>query len=161
MLPEHTKGPQLGRIAALGAELDKLIEDQKIWSVATFGSDTDRGPQGPLQHDLALEILSKCYPNKEYNDTIKKSWEKRLKMTKNGENQSITDKMECADLLILLLDCTRRAGNPHRLNLQCPRGTKIKMKINKARKWRSRPRFHQTHRTHQRKKGRPMINEGK
>jgi len=66
--------------------LTHLIESHSIWSQATFGSDLDRGPIGPLKH-LQLEA-------QEAIDAPA------------GTLQAI----ELADCFLLLIDASRRAG---------------------------------------------------
>lgn len=70
-------------MANLGAALCDLIDDQADWSRKTFGPDDVRGPIGPLKHlrKECTEAIQKPYDVKEYGD-----------------------------ILILLLDSSRRAG---------------------------------------------------
>ena len=78
---------------------------QAEWSQATFGLDTERGPQGPLKH-LAKEV-QECLADP-------------------------TDRMEYADLLFLVLDASRRANIPASELLD---SCFEKLEINKARTW--------------------------
>lgn len=78
---------------------------QAEWSRATFGSDAERGPLGPLKH-LAKEV----------NEVIKDP----------------TDLIEYADLLFLVCDATRRAGFTYD---QLIEASWSKLAINKARQW--------------------------
>ena len=64
------------------SQIQKFWNDQAEWSQATFGSDEERGPLGPLMH-LAKEALE-CQ-NEPYN---------------------ITEKADC---LFLIFDATRRS----------------------------------------------------
>lgn len=83
----------------------EFCADQAAWSQKTFGADTERGPIGPLKHML-----------KEVQEVLEKP----------------TDVEEYADLLLLLMDSSRRAGiNPMAL-LQAARA---KMRKNKQREW--------------------------
>ena len=83
----------------------EFAEAQAEWSRATFGSDEERGPLGPLKH-LAKEV-QECLSDP-------------------------TDKMEYADLLFLVLDASRRAKIPAAELLDC---CFQKLEINKARTW--------------------------
>ncbi len=60
-----------------------LANDHAEWSQATFGSDAERGPEGPLNH---------------------------LKREVGEAIDSPRDEEEYADLLLLVLDASRRAG---------------------------------------------------
>jgi hypothetical protein len=85
--------------------LDQFWEELGEWSQATFGSDTVRGPQGPLKH-LAKEI------------------EEALKAPDDLE--------EYADLLFLVFDAARRAGFTYG---QLREAVSTKLEKNKSRKW--------------------------
>jgi hypothetical protein len=82
-----------------------LIFEQSKWSQETFGTDAERGPIGPLKH-LAKEA-SEAQANPK-------------------------DIKEHADILILWLDASRRAGFKP---MQVVEAALEKMKENKARKW--------------------------
>lgn len=100
----------------MGVKLWELADDQSQWSQATFGTDSECGPVGPLNH-----LRNEC------DEAIAKP----------------TDLAEYADLLILLLDASRRAGfSP----LQVIEAAQEKMIINKDRKW---PERHQAWKVHQ------------
>ena len=71
----------------LSHDLYAVWDFLKWWSQKTFGSDDERGPIGPLKH-LVKEIETELLPP---NDP--------------------TDINELADVLILLVDATRRAGH--------------------------------------------------
>lgn len=75
------------------------------WSQATFGTDAERGPVGPLKH-LAKEV------------------QEALSDTSSLE--------EYADLLFLVFDATRRAGFTYEDLRAAVNG---KLKVNMARKW--------------------------
>jgi hypothetical protein len=92
-------------MADLGACLCDLIDDQADWSRATFGPDDARGPVGPLKH-----------LRKECTEAIQKPY----------------DLSEYADLLILLLDSSRRAGFPIAKVIQAAQD---KMAVNRSRSW--------------------------
>jgi hypothetical protein len=78
---------------------------QAEWSQATFGSDSQRGPIGPLKH-LAKEVRE-CLENP-------------------------SDHMEYVDCLFLVLDASRRAGLPAQDLLE---KAFEKLEINKLRQW--------------------------
>lgn len=83
-------------------ELWAWVED---WSTITFGSDTERGPVGPLRH-LQLEAAEAM--------------------------SDPTDITEFADCLILLMDAARRAGHdwPHLVQAALD-----KMEVNRSREY--------------------------
>lgn len=81
---------------------------QSEWSRATFGSDKERGPVGPLKHleKEAREAYAECDP--------------------------MLRDMEIVDCLFLVCDAARRAGmTPDRLLTLANH----KLAINKGRKW--------------------------
>lgn len=88
-----------------GSELFDLVTELSEWSQKTFGTDAERGPTGPLKH---LE--------KEAREALEKP----------------QDIMEYADILILLLDASRRAGIKP---LELLRAARRKMVENRARCW--------------------------
>lgn len=78
---------------------------QAEWSQSAFGSDYERGPQGPLKH---------------------------LEKEAREAQQKDTDVFEYADCLFLIFDAARRAGfSLDFLLTACEQ----KLEINKARKW--------------------------
>lgn len=83
----------------------RLAAAHATWSQLTFGSDSERGPTGPLNH-LAKEVQEAM--------------------------AAPTDMMEYADLLLLVLDASRRAGitADHLLDV-----AEEKLRINIAREW--------------------------
>lgn len=85
--------------------LDKFWNELSVWSQATFGSDSVRGPQGPLKH-------------------LKKEVEECLK--------NPSDIFEYADLLFLVFDSCRRAGFTY--DELCTT-VHAKLEINKNRRW--------------------------
>lgn len=89
----------------LGRELYELAHDASVWSQATFGADSVRGPIGPLKH---------------------------LEKEAREAQDSIDDESEYADCLLLVLDAARRAGMGP---LALVRAAKAKMIINKQRTW--------------------------
>lgn len=89
----------------LGSELADLADDQAEWSQATFGSDKERGPVGPLKH---------------------------LEKEAREAAANPSDISEHADCLILILDASRRAGFTI---LDVVRAATEKMIQNKARTW--------------------------
>jgi Protein of unknown function (DUF550) len=85
--------------------LRQLWFEHSVWSQATFGTDKERGPQGPLKH-LAKEV-QECLENP-------------------------SDIMEFADLQFLIFDACRRAGFSYNdLELAVTQ----KLEINRKRKW--------------------------
>lgn len=85
--------------------LEEFWDAHAEWSQATFGSDQERGPAGPLKH-LAKEV--------------------------NEALANPTDIEEYADCLFLIFDATRRAGFTYE-DLRI--AVNEKLKVNKARKW--------------------------
>lgn len=73
----------LGHLIDVGEAAADLWRDHAEWSQATFGADSVRGPTGPLKH-LAREVQEAL--------------------------ADPTDREEYADLLLLLMDSSRRAG---------------------------------------------------
>lgn len=67
----------------IGHRLLQLEMDHAAWSQATFGSDSERGPLGPLRH---------------------------LEKEAREAQEAIGDIAEYADCLLLLLDAKRRGG---------------------------------------------------
>lgn len=88
--------------------LTDLLSDLSEWSQATFGSDAERGPIGPLKH-LALEA-------KEAQEAV-------------GKPELIT---ELADCFLLLMDATRKAG---KRPIELIRAAQAKMEVNRQRTW--------------------------
>lgn len=101
-----------GRLIDLGEALDDLALDQSVWSQATFGSDSERGPIGALRHleKEAVEAAEAC--------------------STGSPAEKIQE--ELADCFLLILDASRRAGvGPLQLLKACHR----KMQVNKSRSW--------------------------
>lgn len=85
--------------------MESFFVEQAKWSQATFGTDKERGPAGPLKH-LAKEVQEAlACPG---------------------------DLMEYTDLLFLVFDATRRAGFAYDQLLE---SAWKKLAINKARTW--------------------------
>jgi hypothetical protein len=85
--------------------LERFWTEHADWSQKTFGSDIERGPEGPLKH-LALEV-QEC-------------------MASPGDLE------EYADLILLAFDACRRAGFDYSdLVLACYR----KLEKNRVRRW--------------------------
>jgi len=98
-------GVYLGRIAAFGADFSDLVDEQREFSEAKFGTTEQRGPTGPLKH-LAKEV----------EETL----------------ANPGDIKEWGDLLILWLDGLRRAGfKPH----EAVKAAREKIKENWTREW--------------------------
>lgn len=85
--------------------LREFWDQHAIWSQATFGSDQERGPSGPLKH-LSKEV------------------EEAL--------SDPTDREEYADMLFLVFDSCRRAGFTYDDLLEA---VNAKFIVNKGRKW--------------------------
>lgn len=85
--------------------MESFWNAQAEWSRATFGSDTERGPQGPLKHlrKEVDEVLANPHDLEEY-----------------------------ADLLFLVFDATRRAGFSY---LDLDNAAWMKLEKNKQRVW--------------------------
>lgn len=88
-----------------GMKFNQLAGRQSKWSQATFGTDAERGPIGPLKH-LAKEAVE--------------------------AQENPGDITEFADCLLLTLDANRRAGFTP---MQLVDAAMAKMEINEARKW--------------------------
>jgi hypothetical protein len=88
-----------------GGSLRALWDSQAQWSQATFGTDGERGPQGPLKH-LAREVVE-CL-------------------------EAPFDCLEYADCLLLLMDAARRAGFTLNELVAC---AKFKHGVNRRRTW--------------------------
>ncbi len=86
-------------------DLSIFWDQQAEWSQATFGTDAERGPTGPLKH-LAKEV-QECLDKPD-------------------------DIEEFADLLFLVFDATRRAGFTYDGLVQA---AFVKLAKNKQRKW--------------------------
>jgi NTP pyrophosphatase (non-canonical NTP hydrolase) len=85
-----------------------LARDQASWSQATFGSDDDRGPLGPLKH-----------------------LEKEAREAQSAVG-SAELREELADCFILILDASRRAGIKP---MQLVEASQEKMAKNRKRTW--------------------------
>jgi hypothetical protein len=97
---------EVGGVAfGLGLQLTALCVDQNDWSQTQFGTPEAKGPVGPLRH-----------MEKEVREAI--------------ENPS--DASEYADILILWLDATWRAGFTMEQVIQAAHE---KMKVNRERNW--------------------------
>lgn len=105
-----------GRFTAAAVDFwepfSQLWHDLSVWSQATFGSDVDRGPVGPLRH------LSK-----EANEAVS-AWQ--------GGESRVRIEEEFADCFLLLLDASRRAGiTPMTL----VKAAAAKQAVNRSRSW--------------------------
>jgi hypothetical protein len=90
---------------SVGEVLCNFWREQSTWSQETFGSDSVRGPQGPIKH-----IIKEC------NEVL--------------ENPK--DLKEYVDIGVLLCDATRRAGFTLE---QLVNGMYEKLQENKNRNW--------------------------
>ncbi len=86
-------------------DLEAFWHAQSVWSQSVFGTDTERGPLGPLKH-LAKEAAE--------------------------AQQNPSDLTEFVDCLFLTFDATRRAGFTFE---QLRDAAWTKLEVNKARKW--------------------------
>lgn len=85
--------------------LREFWTDLSQWSQATFGTDKERGPVGPLKH-LAKEVAE--------------------------AQEKPDDIYEYADMVFLVFDAARRAGFEFD---QLTNAVEHKLQINRARKW--------------------------
>jgi hypothetical protein len=92
-------------VVEIGDHMTDLWRDHADWSQATFGTDAERGPSGPLKHLIreAGEALEWPTCNEEY-----------------------------ADCLLLILDAARRSGMTL---LQLIKAAEAKLEVNKKREW--------------------------
>ncbi len=97
----------------LGDKLADLVRDHAEWSRATFGSDAERGPLGPIRH---LQKESK---------ELEAAWLSHI-----GEMHQV--KEELADCFLLLLDASRRSGVKI---MQLIEAAQAKLEVNKKREW--------------------------
>ena len=86
-------------------DMELFWNAQAHWSRSVFGTDEERGPEGPLKH-LAKEV----------QETL----------------ANPADIMEYADLLFLVFDSARRAGFTY---CELRAAVDRKLEINKSRKW--------------------------
>lgn len=76
------------------------------WSNKTFGTERERGPVGPLKH-LVKEVLCELLGVPAIHfDYFLQNWARTIARSENA-----TDLEELADVCILLMDATRRAGH--------------------------------------------------
>jgi hypothetical protein len=94
------KGKAEGKMTTVNAE--RLFAAIGEWSNKTFGDEGERGPVGPLKH-MAKEVLCELLdaPRMETDAFIDKHCCSPV---------APHDLTELADVLILLMDATRRAG---------------------------------------------------
>lgn len=105
----------------LGRALYDLATDQAEWSQATFGTDKERGPIGPLKH-LELEAIEARQEAENFRD-----WGGDPGRLREIARNFI---IEMADCLLLLLDASRRGGFTV---IQLMEAAQAKMRINKHR----------------------------
>ena len=107
----------------------RFWNDQAEWSRATFGSDEERGPMGPLKH-LAREVLTELLG-------IERDKVIGILAYAVEWPEALRSPVEYADLLFLLFDSARRAGlTPESLIATANQ----KLAVNRARKW-DRPQW--------------------
>lgn len=111
----------------IGRELMTLSMDQSIWSQATFGTDDVKGPLGSLKH-LANESSEAIEAFLDWSraDSDIYTTDDVVVELRQGYHT------ELADILILLLDASRRSGLTP---LDLIRKAQAKMEVNKQRKW--------------------------
>lgn len=85
--------------------LERFWVQHAEWSQKTFGSDIERGPEGPTKH-LAKEVLVELlgYPK----ETVEAFMQSTPRVGGN-----CFDIIEHADCLMLLFDACRRSGHDH------------------------------------------------
>ena len=88
-----------------GSGLERFWHDLSEWSQATFGTDAERGPEGPLRHLI-----------KEAGEAL-------------GNQRDVT---EYADCLFLVFDAARRAGFTYG---EFVSAVQRKLAVNRGRKW--------------------------
>jgi len=115
------------RHVALGLELDALAQDQSAWSQATFGTDDVKGPLGSLKH-LANESSEAIEAFLDWSRANRDIYTADDVVVELRQDYHI----ELADILILLLDASRRSGL---MPLDLIRVAQAKMDVNKQRKW--------------------------
>lgn len=94
-------------------DFESFCSEQGEWSQATFGSDTERGPKGPLLH-LQKEVVE------------------ALAEIDAGNTYSPKLDMEIVDCFFLVIDAARRNGMlPKRLLMLAEK----KLEINRLRNW--------------------------
>lgn len=108
-------------IVELGDKLSDLVCDHADWSQATFGSDAERGPVGPLKHleKEAAEARGAWLGAYEDDEIVE-------------EAAYAAFKEELADCLLLLLDASRRGGVKV---MQLIEAAQAKLEVNKKRVW--------------------------
>jgi hypothetical protein len=89
----------------LADRAQKLFERIGRWSNKTFGDEAERGPKGPLWH-LAKEVVCECLGVLPGHFDAFMKFQNDVVM--GGSHQ--VDVSEIRDVLILLMDATRRAG---------------------------------------------------
>jgi hypothetical protein len=94
-----------GVLMEFADKFSDLVRTQSEWSQATFGTDAERGPIGPLKH---------------------------LEKEAREARANPSDIKEHADILILWLDASRRAGFKP---MEVVEAALAKMEENKARTW--------------------------
>lgn len=102
-------------------DLEDFWHAQSEWSQATFGTDQERGPLGPLKH-LKKEV-------EEAISEVVSLWD-------GGARGAAPDlrplREEITDCLFLVFDAARRAGMTHQDLVE---SAFRKLEINKGRKW--------------------------
>lgn len=102
--------------------LEQFWYAQAEWSQATFGSDKERGPAGPLKH-MAKEV-KEAIAEVAAGDACVDETDKKI-----HRHELL---IELVDLQFLIFDATRRAGFGYG---QLVAGCTQKLEINKNRQW--------------------------
>lgn len=100
-----------GHLLDIGEAVDGLAREHAEWSQATFKSDAERGPIGPLRH-------------------LQKEASEAVEAVESGDREKVRE--ELADCLLLILDASRRAGVKPLELFKCGMA---KLQVNKRRKW--------------------------
>lgn len=129
IIPEGESNDAGAILAEVVRDLDEyrdlydLARDLSEWSQATFGTDAERGPIGPLKH-LAKEAVEAQQACERFNDFAEME-------DTCAANSAFDDlHVELADCFILVLDAARRAKLKP---LELIRKALAKMEVNKAR----------------------------
>jgi hypothetical protein len=107
-----------------GTKMKNLEEFWKLhsdWSQATFGTDAERGPKGPLLH-LKKEVEECLQAYEQWNSPD---------YMDAAHNRDLL-RMEIIDCLFLVIDAARRTGMTHNQFLELAYS---KLEINKNRRW--------------------------
>lgn len=92
-------------------DYEEFWVEQSYWSQETFGSDSERGPAGPIRHLIkeTREVISEL-----------------------GNTDKSKLQMELVDCFFLITDAARRSGLTYEAFMEL---VFKKLEINKSRKW--------------------------